>query len=445
MAEHPQNWPANITIASTKESNAEAKVIKQALAVSLATTNELDEMLMKHNLWRTLRVTAWIARFVHNASQPKHKLKGPLTTSEIEKQKQFWIKRVQSSADHNEEKATFNLQPNEHEVLVCHGRIQRSFPVFLPDSHPFTTKLVEQAHMLTLHGGIGMTMAHIREKYWIPRLRRLARKDIQKCYGCRRFQVKALKQPVPGLLPRDRTEGNRPFQTIGVDFAGPLKYKKTNKCEGKAYVVLYACSLTRAIYIELLTSLSTDELIRSLKQFIARKGRPDKIYSDNGKTFVAAAKWLSTAQKNEKLQNLLAAKERHWQFNLSRAPWWGGQFERLIGLVKRALQKTIGGGCVRLNEMKEVLLDVEVALNNRPLSYVEEDAQMPILTPNSMIFVGSNEVPELEETITKKRICEKERDFYPNARMLYGDDGRQNTYEDYRNVIISLRGLKKLK
>jgi hypothetical protein len=60
---------------------------------------------------------------------------------------------------------------------------------------------------------------------------------------------------------------------------------------------------------------------------------------------VAAEKWLKTVQKDEKVQNFLAVTEIHWQFNLSRAPWWGGQFERLIGLVKRALYKTIGGGC----------------------------------------------------------------------------------------------------
>jgi hypothetical protein len=60
---------------------------------------------------------------------------------------------------------------------------------------------------------------------------------------------------------------------------------------------------------------------------------------------VAAEKWLKTVQKDENVQNVLAVTEIHWQFNLSRAPWWGGQFERLIGLVKRALYKTIGGGC----------------------------------------------------------------------------------------------------
>ena len=143
-------------------------------------------------------------------------------------------------------------------------------------------------------------------------------------YGCRRFQAKALEQPPSGMLPLERTEGNRPFQAVGVDFAGPLKYQKSTKTEGKAYIVLYACSLTRAIYIELLSSLHTQEFLQSLKRFIARRGRPEKIYSDNGTTFLAAVKWLRTVQRDEKLQDFLARSEIHWQFNLSRAPWWGG-------------------------------------------------------------------------------------------------------------------------
>ena len=77
-------------------------------------------------------------------------------------------------------------------------------------------------------------------------------------------------------------------------------------------------------------------------------------------------------------------------------PLGGGQFERLIGLVKRALYKTIGQGSLRWDELKEVLLDIEVALNGRPLSYVEDDAQLPTLTPNSMLFVGCTFAPELE-------------------------------------------------
>ena len=48
------------------------------------------------------------------------------------------------------------------------------------------------------------------------------------------------------------------------------------------------------------------------------------------------------------------------------ATWWGGQFERMIGLVKSALNKTIGNGVLRWNEQQEVLLDMEITLNNWP-------------------------------------------------------------------------------
>ena len=49
-----------------------------------------------------------------------------------------------------------------------------------------------------------------------------------------------------------------------------------------------------------------------------------------------------------------------------------------------------------MEELKDVLLDVEVALNDRPLSYMEDDIQLPTLTPNSMLFVGCTFAPELE-------------------------------------------------
>ena len=32
------------------------------------------------------------------------------------------------------------------------------------------------------------------------------------------------------------------------------------------------------------------------------------------------------------------------------------------------------------------MLDVEINMNNRPLTYIEEDIQRSILTPNSMIL-----------------------------------------------------------
>lgn len=68
-------------------------------------------------------------------------------------------------------------------------------------------------------------------------------------------------------------------------------------------------------------------------KLISRKVRPTKIYSDNGTTFVGAARWLRRAVCDEKFNRFLAGNEIVCQFNLRRAPWWGGQFERLLGLV----------------------------------------------------------------------------------------------------------------
>lgn len=68
----------------------------------------------------------------------------------------------------------------------------------------------------------------------------------------------------------------------------------------------------------------------------------------------------------------------------------------MIGLVKSTLNKTTGNGLLWWKELQEVLLDVEITLNNRPLSYVEDDVQMPLLTLNAMLFLNSNLLPELQ-------------------------------------------------
>ena len=237
-------------------------------------------------------------------------------------------------------------------------------------------------------------MAKVRESHWILRLRKLVKGVIKQCYGCKLFQITAFANPPQGNLPRDRTEGNSPFQVVGVDYAGPIKYRTGKNREGKAYIVLYACSLTQAPNLELAQTLETNELISTPKHLIARKGRPEKVYSDNGKTFVAAANWLTNVMQDERLDNFLAKVDVKWQFNLSRAPWWGGQFERMVGLVKLALNKTMGNGMLTWGELQDVLLDVEVTMNNRPLSYVEEDIQLPILTPNLLQFGRPNLLPQ---------------------------------------------------
>ena len=139
--------------------------------------------------------------------------------------------------------------------------------------------------------------------------------------------------------------------------------------------------------------METETFIPCLKRLIARRGRTRVIYSDNGGTFVKTAKWLTIIRKDERLQGFLENQEIQWKFNLLRAPWWGGQFERLIGVVKGAMHKTIGGATLSWSELSEVILDVETQINRR-LSYVEDDVEMPTLTPSLFLFQRSSSLPE---------------------------------------------------
>ena len=117
-------------------------------------------------------------------------------------------------------------------------------------------------------------------------------------------------------------------------------YRAKNKKEKKSYILLFTCSLTRAIHLELLPDQTKKEFIRALTRLIARHGCPETIYSDNAKTFVTASKWIKSINKSEILHHFLNTKVIKWKFNFSRAPWWCGQFERMVGLMKYALYKT---------------------------------------------------------------------------------------------------------
>ena len=107
--------------------------------------------------------------------------------------------------------------------------------------------------------------------------------------------------------------------------------------------------------------------------------------------------------KNEKVNDHKAEQEIVWQINLSQALWWGGQSERLISLIKEAMYKTIGKSSLNWYELEEVLIDIEITLNNRPLSYLEDEFQMPIVTPNTMIHgIAISEVEEDVSSIEDK-------------------------------------------
>ena len=171
-----EKWPKSPMIESSPEADAKSKVMNRTLATAITRDDDrMDKLLEDHDLWKVIRVGAWVERFVNNSKCPINKRKtGPLSTAEIQDQYLWWTKRVQRDSTINSKikksKVQLNLQPNNTGVLECRGRFKGDYPVFLPQNHPFTRKLVEQVHLTTLHGRVGMTMAKVRDQYWVPKL-----------------------------------------------------------------------------------------------------------------------------------------------------------------------------------------------------------------------------------------------------------------------------------
>jgi transposase InsO family protein len=60
----------------------------------------------------------------------------------------------------------------------------------------------------------------------------------------------------------------------------------------KGYIAIFVCFATKAVHIEVVTSLTTEALLAALRRFIARRGKPKTMYSDNGTSFQGDANEL---------------------------------------------------------------------------------------------------------------------------------------------------------
>ncbi|UYV64562.1 hypothetical protein LAZ67_3001186 [Cordylochernes scorpioides] len=147
-------------------------------------------------------------------------------------------------------------------------------------------------------------------------------------------------------------------ESIGIDLGGPLYLEDGQK----VWSVIFTCGVYRAVHLELVTSLSTEALVGAVERFVARRGCPAVIYSDNGTNLVGL--------RNELYRVNFGMK---WKLNPPAAPWWGGWIERIVGLTKNLLRRLLGKRVVNYEEMVTILENCERVINARPLTYIAED------------------------------------------------------------------------
>jgi len=107
--------------------------------------------------------------------------------------------------------------------------------------------------------------------------------------------------------------------------------------------------------------------------------------SDNAKTFKAASKTIRDALESPEMKQFYNSIQLKWNFNLERAPWWGGLFERMVQSTKKCLRKTIGSAKLTYDELLTALTEVEGILNSWLLTYISSDDVEEPLTPSHLL------------------------------------------------------------
>ncbi|XP_073984819.1 uncharacterized protein [Rhodnius prolixus] len=411
-----ESWPLGPVNADLSDPVVGAEIRSQALNVSsvMPCPEELESKFS--SLYTLQNVVAWCLRFAHNTKNPVHRMSGPLNVKERSEALRVLIVRAQQHSLSEEiEDAqsprprlrlvkTLGLFLHTDGVLRVGGRLRladvpeyQKHPALLPSQHPLTALVIQDAHISNLHVGPTATHAFLRSRYWIVNGKNVVRRQLGACNKC--FSVKPTPfNPLMGQLPEGRVSASSPFATTGIDYAGPFNVKIASLRSAKvlqSYLAIFVCFSTKAIHLELVTDLTTQAFLAALNRFVARRGVPSHIWSDNGTNFVGAKRrlkevsaLLNDAKSQEAILRESNKRSIEWHFIPPRAPHFGGLWEAAVKSTKRLLKVMLGTQEPTMECFLTIICQIEAILNSRPLTAVSSSPDdLQVLTPGHFLIM----------------------------------------------------------
>ncbi|XP_028171679.1 uncharacterized protein LOC114360986 isoform X2 [Ostrinia furnacalis] len=294
-------------------------ILPEMSFVSDVSENVINNLISKmSNFSKLVRVLAYVKRFINNLKHNEISNNLHLTCKEILSAENLLLKCSQRDMFPEEyhilksgqslpsKNRLLSLSPfiDSDDVIRVGGRLDNSFytydikhPILLCSKHKLTKLIMEKQHLISLHAGPLLLLSQIRQKYWPLGGRNLAKQVVNSCVRCVRQKAKTT-QPIMGNLPKDRLHLEYPFLNTGVDYAGPvmiLNRKGRGSRLIKSYICVFVCFAVKALHLELVSDLTKECFLGALDRFIARRGKPQTIYCDNGTTF--KTKWKSSSGK----------------------------------------------------------------------------------------------------------------------------------------------------
>ena len=209
-------------------------------------------------------------------------------------------------------------------------------------------------------------------RYYILSSRRIVRSITRSCVTCRISSARPQAQLL-GQLPPERVIPGFNFQCVGVDYAGPVLIKSGSVRKPvivKAYVSVFVSFTIKAVHLEPVSDLTSAAFIAALRRFVARRGKPRTIWSDNGTNFVGAARelkemcnFLGELKTQQAISEFCSLQSIEWKFIPERSPHFGGLWESAVKSMKTHFRRIVGDTKLTFEELTTILAQIEACLN----------------------------------------------------------------------------------
>jgi hypothetical protein len=262
----------------------------------------------------------------------------------------------------------------ENEMVVVSGRLGDSLRIgydktelpLLEMKHPLSRLIMQEAHEMD-HSGIERSVMRSRNTAWIVRAKRLAKTVKNNCFECKR-RAKQLAEQIMAPLPPSRLPPAPVFHSTAVDLFGPIRIRDSvrGKVKKKCWGVLFCCTVTSAIHLEVTEDYSCGSFLLCLKRFVNLRGTPARFQSDMGGQILAAAEEMSHWDYSL-ISEWAAGQKTEWH----RVPVGGqhcnGAAESMIRVTKLQLTEMLKERTCTKGELDTLMSEVMFLVNSRPL------------------------------------------------------------------------------
>ena len=413
---HKSEWPEFEGSAVSDTLADDPEVRSGSCFATNVCTDRLPELLLRESSWYSLKRTlVWLCRYFRylcTKTVPDRKI----SLAELDSVEASLVRYVQGQKYGAEVRALkagkelpadssiVSLGPvlDQGGILVVGGRTgppreEVTRPIIIPHDHLVASMIAFDYHSVA-HCGTEWVVSDIRKKFWITKIRVVVKGVSSRCMLCKRLFAKVCSQKMADLPPERVTSGGKPFTCVGIDCFGPFE-TKVGRITVKRYGCIFTCFSIRAVHIEKLDTMDTDSFLNAFRRFVARRGRPEKVWSDNGSNFQGGSIELNRALQaldKDAIAEYGVSQSIEWKFNPPLASHMGGVWERVIRTVRKVFLGISRGDYTYNDDVLSTwFCEVESMVNGRPITKVGDDpSDSAPLTPNHLLLLsGQNYGP----------------------------------------------------